>query len=329
MGHGHEHAMHGADGGAGHPHAAAAHPADHRHGLWHENRAVSRQRLLISMALTGSMMVVELVGGIMAGSLALVSDAGHMFTHFFALGITYFAIRIASLPVAPEKSFGWFRAEILAALVNGLFLGLVTLVIAYEAVVRFFRPVEIAGAEMLVVAVLGLAVNVASAGLLWGASRGDLNVRSAFFHMLGDMLSSVGVVAGAGAIMLTGQVWVDPLLSLVIALVIGIWSYRLLAQSVRILMESVPQGLDLADLARSLCEADPAVRNVHDLHVWEITGDMRAMTAIAVVDPATPVGETSRIMGRMREVARQRFAIGHAIIQVEPPAHQEAAKPDR
>lgn len=329
MGHGHEHGLHGADAGAGHSHATAAHPSDHRHGLWHENRAFSKQRLLISMALTGSMMIVEFAGGILTGSLALVSDAGHMFTHFFALGISYFAIRIASLPVAPEKSFGWFRAEILAAFVNGLFLGLATLVIAYEAVVRFFRPVEIAGAEMLALAVLGLAVNLISAGLLWGASRGDLNVRSAFFHMLGDTLSSVGVVIGAVVIMMTGHVWVDPLLSLVIALVIGVWSYRLLAQSVRILMESVPEGINLADLNRLLREVDPAVRDVHDLHVWEITGDMRAMTAIAVVDPATPVGDTARIMSRMREVARQWFAIGHAIIQVEPPSQpQESAKLD-
>ena len=320
MGHGHHHVTSAADAGAVHPREAAAHPADHRHGLWHENRAVSRQRLLISMALTGSMMIVEFAGGILTGSLALVSDAGHMFTHFFALGISYFAIRIASLPVAPEKSFGWFRAEILAAFVNGLFLGLATLVIAYEAVMRFFRPVEIAGGEMLALAVLGLAVNLVSAGLLWGAVRGDLNVRSAFFHMLGDTLSSVGVVVGAVAIMLTGQLWVDPLLSLVIALVIGIWSYGLLAQSVRILMESVPQGLDLGGLVRAIQEVDPAVLRVHDLHVWEITGDMRAMTAIVAVDPATPVGETSRIMARMRQVAKERFAIGHAIIQMEPPA---------
>ena len=329
MSHTHDHGTHEAAVRAGHPHETAAHPADHRHGLWHENRAVSRQRLLISMALTGLMMVVEFVGGILAGSLALVSDAGHMFTHLFALGVSYFAIRIASLPVAPEKSFGWFRAEILAALVNGLFLGLATLVIAYEAVVRFLRPVEIAGTEMLVLALVGLAVNLVSAGLLWGAIRGDLNVRSAFFHMLGDTLSSVGVVAGAIVIMWSGQVWVDPLLSLVIALVIGVWSYRLMTQSVRILMESVPQGLDLEDLGRSLQAVDPAVRGVHDLHVWEITGDMRAMTAIAVVDPLTPVGETAGIVARMRQVARERFAIGHAIIQVEPPAPQEAAELDR
>jgi cobalt-zinc-cadmium efflux system protein len=172
---------------------------------------------------------------------------------------------------------------------------------------------------MLALAVLGLAVNLVSAALLWGASRGDLNVRSAFFHMLGDTLSSVGVVIGAVVIMATGQVWVDPLLGLVIALVIGVWSYRLLAQSVRILMESVPEGLDVEDLALTLRDVDPSVRSVHDLHVWEITGDMRAMTAIVVVDPAMPVGEMSRVMVRMREVARQRFSISHAIIQVEPP----------
>jgi len=316
--HTHDHVGERADAGAGPP-RDAAHAAEHRHVFGREGRAVSRQRLLVSMALTGTMMIVEFVGGLWTGSLALVSDAGHMFTHFFALGISYFAIRIALLPAAPEKTFGWYRAEILAAFVNGLFLGLATLVIAYEAVVRFFGPVGIAGEEMLALAVLGLAVNLVSAALLWGASRGDLNVRSAFFHMLGDTLSSVGVVIGAVVIMATGQVWVDPLLGLVIALVIGVWSYRLLAQSVRILMESVPEGLDVEDLALTLRDVDPSVRSVHDLHVWEITGDMRAMTAIVVVDPAMPVGEMSRVMVRMREVARQRFSISHAIIQVEPP----------
>jgi cobalt-zinc-cadmium efflux system protein len=292
----------------------------------HEHRPVSRRRLLVSMALTGSMMIVELVGGILSGSLALVSDAGHMFTHFFALGVSYFAIRIAMRPVAPERTFGWFRAEIIAALVNGIFLAAATAYIAYESVVRLFEPVPIAGVEMLAIAALGLAVNLVSAGLLWGISRGDLNVRSAFFHMLGDTLSSVGVVIGAVVIIMTGLVAIDPALSLLIAAVIGVWSYRLLAQSVRILMEAVPHGVDPEDLERSLAAADPRIRGVHDLHVWEITSGMRAMTAIVALDPAVRVGETTDLLARLRHIAEERFAIGHAIIQFEasgPPADDD------
>jgi cobalt-zinc-cadmium efflux system protein len=307
-----------------HEHALTRDAAPHTHedgvGHGHAHRPMSRRRLLISMALTGAMMVVELVGGILSGSLALVSDAGHMFTHFFALGVSYVAIRIAMLPVAPERSYGWFRAEIIAALVNGIFLAGATAVIAYESVVRLLAPIEIAGGEMLAIATLGLAVNLVSAALLWGVSKGDLNVRSAFFHMMGDTLSSVAVVAGAGVIIVTNFVAIDPVLSLLISAVIGIWSYKLLAQSVRILMETTPRGLDLADLVRSLAAADPRIRRVHDLHVWEITSGMRTMTAIVAMEPSVTVGETTELLGRLQKIAGERFAIGHAIIQFESAA---------
>ena len=302
----------GAAGEHGHPH-----PAEHGAAEGHVHRAVSRRRLIFSMILTGAMMVVELVGGILSGSLALVSDAGHMFTHFFALGVSYFAIRIAAMPASPEKSFGLYRAEILAALLNGVFLAAVTVYIAYESVLRLLAPVAIAGPEMLVVAALGLVVNLVSAGLLWGAGREDLNVRSAFVHMLGDTLSSVGVVAGAVVIMATGFVTIDPLLSVLIAAVIGVWSYRLLAQSVRILMEVTPPGVNLEDLGRALGGADPLVRRLHDLHVWEITSGMLAMTAIVTVVPEVTAADSTRLLGRLRRVAHEQFGIGHAIVQVE------------
>lgn len=309
-GHGHL----GHHGHHGHDHAA---PREAAHAEAAGHRPASQRRLLASMALTGSMMIVEIIGGVMSGSLALLSDAGHMFTHFFALGLSYFAIRIASMKVGPEKSFGLYRAEILAALVNGIFLAAVTVYIAYESVLRLARPVPIAGLEMLIVAAVGLAVNLVSAAILWSVSRGDLNVRSAFFHMLGDTLSSVGVVAGAAVILATGWVGIDALLSLLIAVVIGVWSYRLLAQSIRILMEVTPPQVDLARLAEDLKAADPAILNVHDLHVWEITSGMLAMTAIVTVPADVTVERSSHLMEHLRAVAAERFEIGHAIIQVE------------
>jgi len=292
-----------------------AHHAEHEH----VHGGASRGRLLASMVLTGGMMVVEFVGGVLTGSLALVSDAGHMFTHFFALGISYFAIRIAARPVGPEKSFGLYRAEILAAFVNGLFLAGATVYLGYESIRRFLHPIPIAGLEMFVIALMGLAVNLASAAILWHVCREDLNIRSAFFHMLADTLSSVAVVAGALVITATGFLPVDPVLSAIISILIGLWSYRLLAQSVRVLLEATPPGVDLEKLQRSLAEADPIIRGVHDLHVWQITSGMLAMTAIVAVDPSASVAEASEIQQRLRAIARDRFCIGHAIFQVEPP----------
>ncbi len=269
------------------------------------------------MVLTGVVMVVELVGGLMSGSLALVSDAGHMFTHVFALALSYFAIAIAGRKTSPEKSFGLYRAEILAAFVNGLFLAGATVFIAYESVVRFMHPVPIAGVEMLVIAGVGLAANLASVFILRGAGQDDLNVRSAFFHMLADTLSSVAVVVGAVVINATGLLRIDPVLSILISVMIGIWSWRLLAESVGILLEGTPKGVDLVKLERELAATDPGIRRVHDLHVWQITSGMLTMTAIVVVDPAVPVANATSIMERLRQVAHDRFCIGHAVFQVE------------
>ncbi|MFO8013646.1 MAG: cation diffusion facilitator family transporter [Phycisphaerae bacterium] len=311
----HDHRPHAGPGEGGHEDALGH----------HVHRGLSRRRLLVSMALTGGMMVVEFVGGVLTGSLALVSDAGHMFTHVFALGLSYFAIRVAARPAAPEQSFGLYRAEILAALLNGLFLAGVTVYIAYEAVMRFLEPVEIAGLEMLLVAVGGLAVNLVSALLLWGASHGDLNVRSAFLHMLGDTLSSVAVVAGAGVIMTTGVVAIDPVLSLVIAGVIGWWSIRLLAASGRILLEATPPGVDLAALEAALVEADPHVRGAHDLHVWEITSGMLAMTAILEVDGSLTVNELTALERHLGRLVHDKFGVNHAIFQAEAPIADDAA----
>jgi len=281
------------------------------------------------MALTGGMMAVELAGGLLTGSLALVSDAGHMVTHFFALGLSYFAIRIAARPPAREQSFGLYRAEILAAFLNGLFLVGVTLYIAYEAVMRFLEPVEIAGREMLLVAVAGLAVNLLSAALLRGASHGDLNVRSAFLHMLGDTLSSVAVVGGAGVILVTGRVQIDPVLSLIIAVVIGWWAFRLLAASVRILLEATPPGVDLGALEEALVTSDPRVCGVHDLHVWQITSGMLTMTAIVEVEGTLTVADATGLQRHLRRTVHERFGVHHAIFQTEAATPNAGSAPRR
>ena len=284
-----------------------------------------RGRLLASIVITGLMMVVELVGGLLSNSLALISDAGHMFTHFFALALSLSAIVVACRPSTDERTYGFYRAEILAAFINGLVLMGATLYIVYEAVMRLLTPKTISTTEMLWVALAGLVVNLVSAGLLWKVGRDDINVRSAFLHMIGDLLSSVAVVAGAIAIRYTGWTQIDPALSLLISVLIGIWSWRLLRDSANVLLEAAPRHLRGEDLAASLCDAFPELLNVHDVHVWEITTSMYTMTAHVAVAPQTPVSGLEELRERMLRFVGERFRIGHAIFQFEGPSELESA----
>jgi cobalt-zinc-cadmium efflux system protein len=269
------------------------------------------------MVITGSMMFVELVGGIFANSLALVSDAGHMFTHFFALALSYFAMRIATRPVRDERTFGHYRAEILAALVNGLVLLGVTAYIIYEAVLRVLEPEQIADTEMLVIAIAGLVVNLISALLLAGAGKRDLNVRSAFLHMVGDTLSSVAVVAGAVLIGLTGHLWIDPVISGLIALMIGLWSIRLLRDSSHVLLESTPKHVRIAELTEGVRREFPEIGGLHDVHVWEITSGMYAMSAHVSVPPERTVREIDTLRARLERFLKESLRIGHTSLQFE------------
>ena len=262
-------------------------------------------------------MLVEFIGGIFANSLALVSDAGHMFTHFFALGVSLFAIVVASRPAPLERSFGLYRIEILAAFVNGLALIGVAVYIMYESVVRFLEPQPIAEMQMLVIAVAGLVVNLVSALLLAGVGRHDLNVRSAFLHMLGDTLSSVAVVAGAVVIHFTGWLRVDPALGGLIAVMIGIWSCRLLRDSASVLLESTPKHIRVSELDEALRGETPEIKGLHDIHVWEITSGMYAMTAHATVEPETTVERLEEIRAHMESFVREAFRIGHTAFQFE------------
>ena len=269
------------------------------------------------MILTAAMLVVELIGGIISGSLALISDAGHMFTHCFALGISFFAIVIASRPAPRERSFGFYRMEILAAFTNGLVLVGVTVYIVYESVVRFLDPRPIAEMQMLVVAVAGLVVNLVSAVLLAGVGKDDLNVKSAFLHMLGDTLSSVAVVGGAILIHYTGWMRIDPILSALIAVMIGIWSYRLIRDSTNILLESTPKHVDLDSLEEAIRDEFDEIKVLHDLHVWEITSGMYAMTAHVGIESAASVEDIEELRRRLEGFIEERFRIGHTVLQFE------------
>jgi len=302
-----------------HRHPPEAGPLDHKPiGPWeeHEHRPREKKHLVIVLLLTGITMVVEVIGGLWTGSLALLSDAGHMFSHSLALLISYIAIVLASRPVGKHRSYGLYRLEVLAAFINGLTMFLVAGVIVYEAIRRLISPVEIESMEMMLIAIVGLIVNLVSALILARVGHGDLNVRSAFLHMLGDTASSVGVVLCAIVIYFTGWTSADPLVSLLIAGVICYWGVQLVRDSANILLESTPRHLDVDQVINTICKEVPEIHQLHDVHIWEITSHMYTMTAHALTDDLK-VSDTHALLEKISRCAREHFNICHANIQFE------------
>lgn len=278
--------------------------------------ALEQRRLIISIVITGLTMVLEVAGGIWSGSLALLSDAGHMFSHLFALTLSYFAILIACRPPTEAQSFGFYRAEILAALANGFSLIIIVAWILYEAWERLNNPAMVSGTHMLVIAAIGLIVNAITALLLKDASHHDINIRGAFIHVLGDLGSSVGVVLAAIVISWTGWTPLDPIVSVLIALVILYWSVKLLWDAARILLQSTPKHLSHEKIAGALKEEISEIQSVHHIHVWELTSKMYIMTAhVEVADMM--LGEVTALRSRAQEALARRFHITHADLQFE------------
>jgi cobalt-zinc-cadmium efflux system protein len=291
------------------PHNHDDHGHDHGHG-------VSRVRLILAIGITFLFMAVEVVGGILTGSLALVSDAGHMFTDAFALGVTLFAIIWASRPPTPRVSYGYHRTEILAAQFNGLLLLGLTVFILYEAILRLFSPIHIDAENMMWVAAAGLVANLANAALLYSGQKGNLNVRSAFLHVLTDTASSLGVMLGAGAIWLWGVTWMDPLLSILISMLILRWSWGLLAQSTRVLMEAAPPDLDLPDMIARIKKKYPSIKDLHHIHIWSINENQPIITA-HVVTRLESMTECTDVMKDIQDYLQHEFGIVHSVLQME------------
>ena len=262
MGHGHSH-------GGGIPSGSAA--------------ARNKGRLAWALALTLTYMAAEVVGGLLTGSLALLADAAHMVTDAGGLALSLLAIHYAAKAPTPGKSFGYMRFEILAALANAVVLLGVTAYILYEAYRRFVEPTEILGWPMMLVAFVGLGVNLASMKLLAGGSSESLNVKGAYFEVFSDMLGSVGVIVAALVVMGTGWRWVDPLVGACIGLFIVPRTWRLLAEALHVLLEGTPPGVDL-DALKARIEAMPNVRRAYDLHAWTLTSGFDAMSGHVVVD---------------------------------------------
>lgn len=274
----------------------------------------NERNLRITLALTATYMLAEVAGGLLTGSLALLSDAAHMFTDVAALAISLAAIQISKRPADKSRTFGYYRFEILAATLNASVLFLVAFYILYEAYRRFLEPPEIQSTAMLVVAVIGLIVNIIGMRLLQAGSEHSLNVKGAYLEVWSDMLGSLGVIGAAILIHFTGWEWVDPL----VAVAIGLWvlprTWFLLKQSINILLEGVPEGIEMQAIDQALQQV-PGVTGVHDLHVWAITSGKVSLTAHLLIDEAQQNGQA--ILEQVAKLLEEQFHISHTTIQIE------------
>jgi cobalt-zinc-cadmium efflux system protein len=293
--------------GAGHDHGAVAARAGERH----------RGRLWAAFALLAGFMVIEAVAALRTGSLALLSDAGHMFTDVLGIGMALAAIYAASRAAHDsQRTFGLYRLEVLAALGNAVLLFGVAVYVLVEALRRFGDPPEVPAGPMLVVAVAGLVANLVAFGLLRSGARESLNVRGAYLEVLGDLLGSVGVIVAAAVIGLTGWPYADPIVAVAVGLFILPRTWRLARAAVRILVQAAPEHLDVTAVRSRLAEV-PGVCDVHDLHVWTLTSGMDVASAHLTLDESAQVGP---VLVAAREALHDDFDIGHATLQVEPKA---------
>lgn len=298
-----------------HHHPLANKVHEEAHGHSHDHSATKDKKLLkISFVITFVVMIVEIVGGIYVNSLALISDAIHMFTHAFALGLSLFALVISTKVIDEEKSFGYFRAEVLAAFINGLTIALSVLWIVYEAIIRLLHPEEILATATIMIATLGLVVNVITGLILLRANHENINIKAAFLHMMADTISSAAIIVGAVVIYYTQFYILDTILALLVALVIAKWAKSLLSDSLHILLEGSPYNTQ--EIRGAILEEFEYIADVHDIHCWEISHNYYYLTCHAVLDvkEQSLYSDTIVNVGRFLE---QKFLIAHATIQIE------------
>jgi cobalt-zinc-cadmium efflux system protein len=297
------------------------HHHEHQHGreAVKSGRASDRTRLAWTLGLTLSYMVAEVVGGYLADSLALLADAGHMFSDAAALALSLFASWISQRPPTRQLTYGYHRAEILAALANGATLIAIAVVIFFEAARRLSEPAPVAGRLMMLIAAGGLVINIIGMAILHSGKDANLNIRGAWLHLLTDALGSVAALVAGGLILAFGWYWADPVASIAIGVLVIYSSWELVKQAIAILMESTPGHLDL-DAIEAAMRSVPGVCEVHDLHVWTITSGLDSLSAHAVLLPGH---EQQASLESLRVVLHDRFGIEHVTIQIDPAGQEE------
>ncbi len=284
-------------------------------GNGHSNSNGNMRRVVLALILTGSFMVVEVIGGILSGSLALLADAGHMLTDTMALGLAAVAFHVSKRPADRKLTFGYHRFQILAAFVNGLSLLLIVGWILFEAVQRFLSPTEVLGQTMLVVAGAGLVVNIAAFVILHGGDRDNLNISGAAIHVAGDLLGSIAAIVAALVIIKTGWMTIDPILSVAVAMLILKSAWVLVKRSAHVLLEGAPEWLDVEDMQRKIIAEMPGVSGIHHVHVWGLTPQdlMLTMHVCLEAEAADPT-DTIR---RVKDLLSRDYGIGHCTIELE------------
>jgi cobalt-zinc-cadmium efflux system protein len=273
------------------------------------------KKLKYGLILSLVILVAEVIGGFLSNSLALLSDAGHVFSDVIALGLSWYGVRQAQRPPDKRMTFGYHRIGVIVAIVNALAIVIIAGAILYEAYQRFQQPLEVKSLLMMIIAVIGLAVNLLVAWWLRKDQRGNINIRSAFWHAAGDALASVAVIVGGLIIFLTGQYWVDPLVSVLIGLIIVFAAWSILKEGFRVILEATPKDIDVIVMIDDLKKV-PGVKDVHDVHIWSITPGINALSGHVLVEDM-PISQSAELRANIEKIAREKFHIEHINLQME------------
>jgi cobalt-zinc-cadmium efflux system protein len=281
----------------------------------HEHAAPAGRKLLYGIVLSITILIVEVIGGLLSNSLALLSDAGHVLTDVFALALSWYGVRQATRPANHRMTFGYHRVGVVIAILNALSIFAIAGFILYEAYQRFQQVQIVNSPLMMGIAVVGLAANLVVVLWLRSEQKGNINVRSAFWHAMGDALASIGVIIGGLVIWLTGQYWVDPLVSVIISLIILASAWSILREAFHVILEATPKDVDVQAMIKTIKEI-AGVKDVHDVHVWSISSELRAMNGHILIDDIY-TSQAAKIREEIEQVVREKYRVGHTTLQLE------------
>lgn len=281
----------------------------------HDHHGHLQGKFGIAVGLTSAILIAEVIGGILTNSLALLSDAAHVFADVFALVLSWVAVYLTTLPATNRRTYGYHRAEVFAAFINGVSLLAISGWIFYEAVHRIFSPEPVKSLSMLIIAGIGLIINLVVASIFLKESHENLNVKSAFLHVIGDAMSSAGVIVGGIIMTFTQWYLIDPIISFIIGIVIMLGAFRVTREALHILLEGTPRNINLEEVSKEIKNLD-FVKEVHDLHIWSIRSDYSALSAHVLVD-AQSIRAVQNTLNAISDMLKKKFGIGHTTIQLE------------